>query len=240
MTLSLLDDFFSPPTLPSSTFILAAVGVWSRIDAAPRVVCARGRIGARGMPPALGLTGNGESVDVCQGWRGSRKEAYEDGRRGPWRWSVDRPSMVSPATDGKAPRSVDCPGCRQGGDGTGSEQGQAPGHGVQDPSGMLMDSRVLGRRVEHGTLSGRITTLPSSTTSRRCGTPKRRSGQFLDRTQARNFASEEFWMAIGVVKGWDCGLLRVRLHSRLGSTVRGRLWISVAQGRNGPLREGEC
>ncbi|KAJ7614347.1 hypothetical protein FB45DRAFT_936701 [Roridomyces roridus] len=218
MTLSLLDDFFkfSPPTLPSSTFIFAAVGVWSRIDAAPRVVCARGRIGARGMPPALGLTGDGER---------SRNEAYEDGRRGPWRWSVDRPSMVSPATDGKAPRSVDCPGCRQGADGTGSAQGQAPGHGVQDPSGMLMDSRVLGRRVEHGTLSGRITTLPSSTTSRRCGP---------------QFASQEFWMAIGVVKGWDCGVLRVRLHSRLGSTVRGRLWISVAQGRNGPLREGEC
>ncbi|KAJ7634402.1 hypothetical protein FB45DRAFT_908789, partial [Roridomyces roridus] len=189
MTLSLLDDFFSPPTLPSSTFILAAVGVWLRIDAAPRVVCARGRIGARGMPPALGLTGDGESVDVCQGWRGSRKEAYEDGRRGPWRWSVDRPSMVSPATDGKAPRSVDCPGCRQGGDGTESAEGQAPGHGVQDPSGMLMDSRVLGRR--------------------------------------RPATSQKFWMAdrIGVVKGWDCGVLRVRLHSRLGSRVRGSLWI---------------
>ncbi|KAJ7196399.1 hypothetical protein GGX14DRAFT_403347 [Mycena pura] len=87
-------------------------------------------------------------------WRGCRKEMYEDGGSGLWRWSADRPSVLNPVTDGNFPRSVDCLGQWQGKGGTGYAEGQTSGHGVRAPSGTLKDGQLLVWRVEHGTQSG--------------------------------------------------------------------------------------
>ncbi|KAJ7205708.1 hypothetical protein GGX14DRAFT_397403 [Mycena pura] len=156
------DDCVSHPPTPLQNLVFAIAGTWARIDAAPRVVCTRGRIGAKGMLQSWRPYGDGE----INGDGAYSMERVQDGGSGPWRWSADRPSMPSLVSDRNFTRSMDCPGQWQGRGGTGYAEGQTSSHGVRAPSGTLKDSRLLVQRVEHGMQSGRITTAPSSTTSR--------------------------------------------------------------------------
>ncbi|KAJ7193540.1 hypothetical protein GGX14DRAFT_588473 [Mycena pura] len=146
--LLLHDNCVSHPPTPLQNLVFAIAGVWAPIDAALRVVWARGRIGARGMPQSWRLHGDGEgNRDGAD-----KMERVQEGDVRGWReWALAmecRPTKCAqPGHGRKFPKW-------QGKGGTGYAEGQTSGHGVRAPSGTLKDGQLLVWRVEHGTQSG--------------------------------------------------------------------------------------
>ncbi|KAJ7195627.1 hypothetical protein GGX14DRAFT_575415 [Mycena pura] len=133
--LLLRDNCVSHPPTPLQNLVFAIAGVWAPIDAALRVVWARGRIGARGMPQSWRLHGDGEgNRDGAD-----KMERVQEGDVRGWReWALAmecRPTKCAQPSHGrKFPKTS--------------------GHGVRAPSSTLKDGQLLVWRVEHGTQSG--------------------------------------------------------------------------------------